>query len=181
MASSRSSSSASHSACASSAAWVWLCSSMKASAMPSSFNALSWSSVGWVSIVLFSSMEVAGTTDVGMRNSRLVRGRCGPFDFEVVLQDRIDGGEGARAHLQRPTTSRLETVAAITLEQPDDADRGPESLLRVRALAHDDLDQRRGIAPDLAGLPLDPLWRPIGVALMAARHVLAHRGVPPVG
>src|SRR5260370_865618 len=126
--------------------------------MPSRFNALSWSRVGWVSIV-FSSMEVTGATDVGVCNRRPVRGRCGPFGFEVVLQDRIDGSEGARADLQRPAAGCLQPVAAIALDQPDDADRGPESLLRVRALAHDDLDQRRGIAPDLAGLPSDPLRR----------------------
>src|ERR1700693_446807 len=179
LAASRSSNSASHSACESSAAWARFCNSTKASAMPSRFNALSWSRVGWVSIV-FSSMEVTGATDVGVRNRRPVRGRCGPFGFEVVLQDRIDGSEGARADLQRPTAGCLQPVAAIALDQPDDADRGPESLLWVRALAHDGLDQRRGIAPDLPGLPSDPLWRPVGIAPMAARHVLTHRGVPPV-
>src|SRR6266436_795569 len=169
LAASRSSSSANHSACESSAAWAWFCSSTKASAMPSRFNALSWSKVGWVSIV-FSSMEVTGATDVGVRNRRPVRGRCRPFGFEVVLQDRIDGSEGARADLQRPAAGRLQPVAAIALDQPDDPDRGAKALLGVRALAHDDLDQRRGVAPDLAGLPPDPLRRPIGVAPMAARH-----------
>jgi hypothetical protein len=79
--------------------------------MPSSFNALSWSRVGWVSIV-FSSMEVTGAADVEVRNRRLVRGSCGPFGFEVVLQDRVDGGEGARADLQRPAAGRLQSVAA---------------------------------------------------------------------
>jgi len=95
---------------------------------------------------------------------RPVRGRCGPFGFEVVLQDRIDGSEGARADFQRPAAGCLQPVAAIALDQPDDADSGPESLLRVRALAQDGLDQRRGIATDLAGLPPDPLRRPVGIA-----------------
>src|SRR6202795_1999793 len=179
LAASRSSSSANHSACESSAAWAWFCNSTKASAMPSRFNALSWSRVGWVSI-MFSSMEVTGATDVGVRNRRPVRGRCGPFGFEGVLPDRIDGSERARGDPQRPAAGRLQPVTAIALDQPDDADRGPESLLWVRALAHDGLDQRRGIAPDLAGLSPDPLRRPVGIAPMAARHVLTHRGVPPV-
>src|SRR6202522_1632642 len=95
-------------------------------------------------------MEVTGATDVGVRNRRPVRGRWGPFGFEIVLQDRVDGGEGARADLQRPAAGCLQPVAAIALDQPDNADRGPESLLRVRALAHDGLDQRRGI-PDYCG------------------------------
>src|ERR1700690_1215857 len=131
--------------------------------MPSRFNALSWSRVGWVSIV-FSSMEVTGATDVGVRNRRPVRGRGGAVGFGVFLQDRIDGSEGARADLQRPAAGRLQPVTAIALDQPDDADRGPESLLWVRALAHDGLDQRRGIAPDLAGLPPSSPRRPRGHA-----------------
>src|SRR5580693_8441450 len=121
--------------------------------MPSSLSALSWSRVGWISIGVFSSMEVTGATDVGVRNRRSVRGRCGPFGFEVVFQDRIDGGEGACADLQRPAAGRLQPVEAMAPGQSDDADRGAEALLGVRALAHDDLNQRRGIAPDLAGLP----------------------------
>src|SRR5258707_15689128 len=100
--------------------------------MPSRFNALSWSRVGWVSIV-FSSMEVTGATDVGVCNRRPVRGRCGPFGFEGVLQDRIDGREGARADLQLPAAGRLPPGPAIALDPPDDAERGPASLLRVRA------------------------------------------------
>src|SRR3984893_12193766 len=135
--------------------------------MPSRFNASTLSRVGCVSIVS-SSMEVTGATDVGVRNRRPVRGRCRPFGFEVVLQDRIDGSEGARTDLQRPAAGRLQPVAAIALDQPGDADRGPESLLWVRALAQDGLDQRRGIAPDLAGLPPDPLPGPLGIAARGA-------------
>src|SRR5215472_4914210 len=123
---------------------------MKPSAMPSSFNALSWLRVGCVNIDCFSSsMEVTRATDVGMCNRRPIRGSCGPFGVEVVLQDRIDRGEGARADLQRPAARRFEPVAAIALEEPDDAEAGAEALLGVTALAHDEVEQRRGIAPDL--------------------------------
>ena len=96
--------------------------------------------------------------------------------FRIELTEVKERAPISSARLQ----AGLQSVAAIALDQSDDADRGPESLLRVRALAHDGLDQRRGIAPDLAGLPSDPLRRPVGVAPMAARHVLTHRGVPPV-
>ena len=67
----------------------------------------SWSRAAWVSIV-FSSMEVTGATDVGVCNRRPVRGRCGPFGFEVVLQDRIDGSEGARAD----SSARLQAASS---------------------------------------------------------------------
>src|SRR3981081_3440707 len=104
---------------------------------------------------------------------------AGPFGFEVVLQDRVDGGERASADLQRTAAGCLQPVAAIALDQPDDADRGPESLLRVRALAHDRLDQRRGIAPDLAGLPPDPPPRPPRPTPRAARPVPRRRPWAP--
>ena len=116
-----------------------------------------------------------------MRNRRLVRGGCGPFGIEVGLEDRVDRGVGTCADLKRPAARRLQPLPAVTLGQADDADRGAEALLGVRALAHDDLDQRRGIAPDLADLSSDPFRRPIGIAPMAARHVLTYCGVPAVG
>src|SRR5436190_3096000 len=126
-------------------------------------------------------MEVTGTTDVGMHYRRPVRGGCGPFGIELLLQDRVDRGVGTCADLKRPAAGRLQPLPAKTLGQADDADRGAEALLGVRALADDDLDQRRGIAPDLAGLSADTLRRPIGIAPVTARHVLTHGGVAPVG
>src|SRR5215470_8432458 len=74
----------------------------------------------------------------------------------------------------------LQPIRAIALGQAEDADGGAKALLGVRALAHDDLDQRSGVASDLAGLAGDPLRCPIGVAAMARRHVVANRGMPPV-
>jgi hypothetical protein len=67
-----------------------------------------------------------------------LRGRCGPFCFQVVLQDRIDGGEGACADLQRSAAGRLQPVEAMAPGQPDDADRGAETLLGVDARRFED-------------------------------------------
>ena len=50
-------------------------------------------------------------------------------------------------------------------------------MLGVRALTQDDLDQRRGVAANLAGLAAEALWRPVGVTPVARRHVVAHRRV----
>ena len=44
-------------------------------------------------------------------------------------------------------------------------------------LGEDEFDERRRVAPDLAGLPPQALRRPVRVALVARRHVLAHRRV----
>jgi len=111
-----------------------------------------------------------------MRNRRPVRGGRGPFGIEAPQAE-----PPARAPPRRPQTATpptygvavrntpiataprfLNALAAIAPGRPDDADRSAKTLLRMRAFAHDDLDQRRGITPDLAGLPRDPLRRPIG-------------------
>ena len=97
--------------------------------------------------------------------------------ISVGLQDRIDRAVGSRADLQRPTAGGLHPLGPVALDEPHDADAGAEALLGVRALAQDDLDQCRGLGADLTGLPRNPLQRPIGVALVARRHVIAHRRV----
>jgi hypothetical protein len=49
--------------------------------------------------VAIGRLAIEQPPDVRVCNRRSVRGRCGPFGFQVVLQDRIDGGEGACADL----------------------------------------------------------------------------------
>ena len=92
-----------------------------------------------------------------------------------VLQDRVDRAVRARADIERAGASGFELLAAIGLGESQDVDTGAEALLGVRALAQDDLDQCRGVAADLAGLPPQALRRPISIAPVARRHVLAHR------
>ena len=104
-------------------------------------------------------------------------GVAGRRRSRLVLEDRIDGTVGARTDLKRSTAGGLQPFATICLGQPQDADAGAETLLGVRALAQDDLDQRRGMAADCAGLPPDALRGPVGIAPVARRHVLAHRRV----
>jgi hypothetical protein len=99
----------------------------------------------------------------------------------VRLQDRDDRSIGARADLQRVGTGGFEPLDAVAVGEPDDAETGAEALFGMRALAQDDLDQRRGHWADLAGLALDALRRPIGVPPVARRHVLAQRRVAAVG
>src|SRR5947209_16725720 len=122
-------------------------------------------------------MEVGGAADVVVRYRRPVRGRCRPFAIEVVLQDRVDRAVGARTNLERPAASSFEPLMAIGFGEPQDADAGAEALLGMRALPQDDLDQRGGVAADRARLPPDALWRPVGIAPVARRHVFAHRGM----
>src|ERR1700756_231383 len=126
-------------------------------------------------------MEVGWAADVVVRYRRPVRGRCRPLAIEVVLQDRVDRAIGARTDLERTTAGGFEPLAAISFGEPQDADAGAEALLGVGALPQDDLDEGRGVAPDLTGLPLHPLRCPGGIAPMARRHVLAYRRMLAIG
>ena len=121
------------------------------------------------------SMEVGGAADIVVRNRRPVRGRYRPSAIDVVFENRIDRAVGARPDLDRPAAGGFEPFTPIALGEPYDADAGAEALLRMRALPQDDLDQCRGMAADSAGLPAQALRRPVGIALVARRHMLAHR------
>src|SRR6185312_5112322 len=126
-------------------------------------------------------MEVGWAADIVVRYRRPVRGRCRPLAIEVVLQDRVDRAIRAGTDLERTTASGFEPFAAIAFGEPQDADAGAEALLGMRAFLQDDLDERRGVAPDLTGFPPQPLRRPVGIASMARGHVLAHRRLLAIG
>src|SRR5580700_6528724 len=112
-------------------------------------------------------MEVAGATDVGVGYRRPVRGCFGPPAIEVVLQDGVDRGVGARADVQCPFAGGFEPLVAMALGQPQNADASAEPLLGMRLLTQDDLDKCRRVASDLASSPLEALWRQIGEATVA--------------
>src|ERR1700730_1680845 len=95
----------------------------------------------------------------------------------VDLRDRARGGEGARADLERAGAGGLKPLSPVALGQPQDADAGAEALLGVGLLGEDELDECRRVTPDLTSLPLQAPRRPVRVALVARRHVLAHRRV----
>jgi len=90
------------------------------------------------------------------------------------LQDRGDGRVGPCADLQRPVTGGFEPFGAEGLDVPQNADACPEALLRVGLLTQYDLDEGRGFGANIGGLALNAFGRPIGMAPVARRHVLAH-------
>ena len=85
-------------------------------------------------------MEVAGATDVAVKYRRPVRSLVGPSAIEVVLEDRFYAGVGARADRERPTAGHLQPIATVGFGKADDANRGTEALLGMRALTQNDLD-----------------------------------------
>src|SRR5437879_846561 len=157
------------------------CSSTKASAMPSSRKARSWSRVGCVSIVVVSSVEVAGATDVGMNYRRPVRGGVRPSAIEVGLQDRGDRSVRAGADLEGAGAGRLQPLMSEAGRVPEDTDRGAKALLGVRTLAPADLEECRRLWPDLVRSPLDTFRCPVSIASMARWHMLAHGRVFAAG
>ena len=126
-------------------------------------------------------MVVAGATDVCVNYRRPIRGGGRQPAILIGLEDRFDRGVGARTDVECPAAGGFEPFGAVAPGEPDDADARPEALFGMRALALDDLDQRLDFRTDLGGLPFDPLRRPISVALVARRHMLAHRRVLAVG
>src|SRR3974377_1279647 len=99
---------------------------------------------------MFSSMEVAGAPDGAVTGRGPRRGGCGPLAIGVGLQDRADGGVGARADLKRAGAGGLEPLSPVALGQPQDADAGAEALLGVGLSGEGELDERRRVTPDLS-------------------------------
>ena len=63
---------------------------------------------------IVSSVVVAGAADVVVNDRRLVRGGCGPFAIEIVLQDGGDRAIGVRTDLECPCTGcRFRPIADI--------------------------------------------------------------------
>src|SRR5690606_37112214 len=129
--------------------------SASARCMPVSLSSSSWSRIGWVSIGLspsLASVVVPRATDVvvcqGEGALRLVGQR---LQVELVLQDRFDALEAGRADAQRTDTRRFEAGLAVAFAEPQDAEAGPEALLRMAAALEDLCDQRAGGRAGLVG------------------------------
>ena len=101
--------------------------------------------------------------------------------IELGGEDGFDGGEGAGADGERALAGSFHPRTIEARYEPHDAEAGAEALLGVSLLAQDDLDECAGVRPDLGGLALDALGRPVGVAPMARGHVVGQGRVPAVG
>ena len=95
-------------------------------------------------------MVVAGSTDVGVVERQLRRGRArGWLAIKAVLQDRVDRAVGLGADLEAAPAGGLEPGDAVLASEPHDADAGAEALLGMRTAAQDDLDQGGGFGSDI--------------------------------
>src|ERR1700730_12248331 len=148
--------------------------------MPERPSWLNWSSIGWIATA-FSSVVVARSANVGVEDRHAVGGRpLRRLAIELVVEDRAHRAVGQGADLDRPRGGGFETIGAERPYQPDDAEAGPEALLRVGPALQDQLAERGGSWADRSGLAANALDRPVGIAPMARRHVLGDRGVPVV-
>ena len=119
-------------------------------------------------------MEVAGAPDILVVNDGALGRDVGAI--EVALQDRDDGGVGARADVDAPVAGCFNPVAVVALDQVDDADRGAEPLLGVRLGGHDGCDHSCSGRADGGGVPLEALHVPVSETLVVGGHVVRDRG-----
>ena len=98
---------------------------------------------------------------------------CG-VAIEIVVEDGADRAVGQRADLEARVAAASSRATPNGLDQPQDAEAGAEALLGMRPLAQDE----SRTAPRSRGRSRRPrrgcARRPIGVAPVARRHVLAH-------
>src|SRR5262249_24483759 len=126
-------------------------------------------------------MVEGGAADVVVDDRRPFRGFLGPFAIELGVEDGFDGAEGTGADDEGALAGRFHPLARKASYELHDAATGAVALLRVPLFAQDDLDEDSRMWPDLGGLALDALGRPVGVAPMARGHVLGQGRVPTVG
>src|SRR4051794_17414105 len=168
----------SQSACGSSAASGLLSIATSASAMADRPSARRRSTVGWISMGLFSSVVVAGTTDVGVDQDRRWVRRAGHSRHGSVLQNGRDRGVGPGVERERPRAGRIDPLGPVALDQADDADGRAEALFGMRPRTQDQIDEPGSVGADLGRLAPHALMRPVAVAPMRAGHVLRHGGGP---
>jgi len=68
----------------------------------------------------------------------------GGMAIEIVVEDGFDGAVGPGADVERPRRGRFHPLRAEDFDQPDDAEAGPEALLRMGSFFQDQVAQRRG-------------------------------------
>src|SRR5665213_1717356 len=107
-----------------------------------------------------------------MQDRRAVRGGERWLTIEVVGEDRGDALVGERADLERAGRDRLGPGGIEAAEQTQHAQAGPEALLGVWPIGEHGDDQRLCVRADAAGLTVEPLGVPFGIAPMGARHVV---------
>src|SRR5712691_6030606 len=96
--------------------------------------------------------------------------------IETVLEHRLDVAIRPGADGDRPTAGGLDTVGAVLLREPQQAETGPIALLRVRPARENLLDERRGVRPH-RGPPADQAGgTPLQMRAVRVGHVLGDRG-----
>src|SRR5208282_1962486 len=94
-----------------------------------------------------------------------------------MFQDRFDVSVGAGAGRHRAGARGLESLSAVALGQPENAEARAVALLGVPALREDRARELPRLGPDALGPAHDPRRRPLQVLLVALGHVLGLRRV----
>lgn len=74
---------------------------------------------------MFLSVEVIGTTDVGVGDGRLLRGAGTGLALQPILQNGLERRVRAGVDLERAAARRVKAVGSELVGQPDDAKAAP--------------------------------------------------------
>src|SRR5437667_11582919 len=99
-----------------------------------------WSSIGWVSTAFSSSVVVARSADIGVKDRHAIGGRpLSSLVIELVVEDRAHRAVGQGADLDRPRGGGFEAIGAEWPQQPHDSGAGSEALVGMGPALQDQL------------------------------------------
>src|ERR1700722_20868824 len=125
----------------------------------------------------FLLVVVAGTAQIGVieqGSGRIV------FGGRVVRLAGEQGGDALAVEDAQFERSRRDGLNAAGVEPAIRAQHpqtSSEPLFRMLSAGQNSADQGFGIGPDLTGPAAEPIWRPLGVKPVSARHVVGVRAM----
>src|SRR5580700_5430091 len=160
---------------------VWIlascCCCWKASAIPRSRMAHSFSMVGCINMVYSFPERLSYSSVSKYSERRLWLGRrLDLLAVQMVLQNRLDAGVGTGMERDGAARSRLHSLAGVLLGEPQNAEAGAIALFRMALAGHDAIKQFGGCRTDRLGPVHQAGGRPLQVPLVRLGPVIMDRG-----
>src|SRR5271168_1830942 len=93
---------------------------------------------------LHGSVEIALTADVAVAQGLVVGRLVEESAIKTVLEDRTDRGDGAGLDEDAASAGGIDARIAVALGERQNAKAGAETLLGMRPVSHDSLEEGRG-------------------------------------
>ena len=95
----------------------------------------------------------------------------------MIVENGAHRAIGSSADFQSPAAGRIDPLALKRLDETDDAQAGPVTLLGMRPIGENTFAEQRDVRSNCRRLPADALDRPVGKAAMGRWHMLRRRRV----